>query len=204
MADAYFVYVIAAMSITFGFIALLRQKTYIIEDPEKPGDSRTEIELPFMSKVLKLKTNYPSLLFVLVGFVLTWTAAAKVPESGPCEPSPPKKWKISGTLTHSGGDAINWEQGTLAVHPTDIVINGPNEFGRFEIWVDIDSDKTFEKGIESITYTNGPFSKAIIPADEMKKFEAEDPGTLIQSATDTERKYKPVTLDSFPEETRVQ
>lgn len=203
MADSYFVYVIAAMSITFGFIALLRQRTYIIQDPENPEDSKTEIEVPFLNKLVRLKTNYPSLVFVLVGFILTWMAASRATESSPCRPAPKKTWQISGTLKQSGDDSIRWQQGTLAIHPVDVELS-VNESGRFEIRAWIEEGKTFEEVVELIDYTNGNFSKTIIPGEEMDKFESGDPDSLVQSATDTTRTYKPILIDSWPDEARLQ
>ena len=58
-------YAIAALSIILGFIALIKQKVYLDKDTKK----QTELEIPILGK---LKTNYPSLVFVFLGFFLVY------------------------------------------------------------------------------------------------------------------------------------
>lgn len=59
--DALIVYGISILSIVLGFIALLAQKTYINPETNEPS----EVEIPFIGKI---KTNYPAVIFVFLGF----------------------------------------------------------------------------------------------------------------------------------------
>ena len=69
-------YFLAAILIILGFIALLRQKTYIDSKTKQP----TEIEI---TKLGKFKSNYPALAFVVLGFVLAFFVGS-IPSTSIC------------------------------------------------------------------------------------------------------------------------
>ena len=60
MTESTIIYLLAGLCFVLGFVALLKQKTYIDSQTNQP----TEIELPFVGK---LTTNYPALGFVFIG-----------------------------------------------------------------------------------------------------------------------------------------
>ena len=61
---------LASISILLGFIALLKQKTYLDSKTNQP----TDVEVPLVGR---LKTNYPALVFVFLGFCLAFYVVHK-------------------------------------------------------------------------------------------------------------------------------
>ena len=76
MQGIYISYAISGMSIVLGFIALLTQRIYVDTNTQKT----IQMEIPILGK---MKTNYPALAFVFLGFVLALVAVNKTPEQIP-------------------------------------------------------------------------------------------------------------------------
>ena len=72
MTESTIIYLLAGLCFVLGFVALLKQKTYIDSQTNQP----TEIELPFVGK---LKSNFPALVFVVVGAFLAYSGWSKPP-----------------------------------------------------------------------------------------------------------------------------
>ena len=103
-----FRYAIATLLIILGFIALIVQKVYI--NPENPQVS--EIHLPLLGK---LKTNYPSVVFVFIAAALILIPPNKIQGSD----EKLNEWNIAGKLTSSIDD-INWKETEFIIHPSDV------------------------------------------------------------------------------------
>jgi hypothetical protein len=179
-------YILAALCFVLGVIALMKQKTYIDKETNQP----TEVEIPIIGK---LKTNYPALVFVVIGGVL---AAIPWWKSSPVQVDLGKEeWVLSGTLRSPPGKSVQWESGVLTVLPKgfDCI---PNPSGTFEIVGRIQKDKNIEDAVTAINYTNGKFSCNIFIADEYRKFK-EGKASLIEEAGNKYRKYKPVVLNAY-------
>ena len=78
------------LSVALGFVALLAQRTYLDKETQKP----VEIEIPVFGK---MKSNYPALLFVFLGFALAFYAFDK------SYPPPKVEWVVTGALKAQDG-----------------------------------------------------------------------------------------------------
>ena len=91
------VYGISVLSIILGFVALLTQKVYIDRERNMP----TQVEVPLFGK---LKTNYPALIFVFLGFLMAYVAFDRSREL------PKRDWLITGSFV-SDDSSINLADG---------------------------------------------------------------------------------------------
>ena len=91
-------YIISISSIILGFVALILQKTYLDPETQKP----TEVEVPVIGK---LKTNYPALVFVFLGFAGAFYSfqRSQVKEK--------VQWTIQGSLVDSAHRIKDWSNG---------------------------------------------------------------------------------------------
>lgn len=170
------IYGISTLTIILGFIALLTQKIYIDRNTQQP----TEIEIPTVGR---MKTNFPALVFVVLGFFLAFYT---IPKSFPPQKN---EWVVTGSFV--SGEDINWQDGTLTVFPADFKCAvDPN--GRFEIKAKIEEGKTFEDIIQFIDYSHPRGSMQIYPK---KEYDAKE--TLIKHETKNSREYKPINVQVY-------
>lgn len=174
---------IAGLMIMLGFVALVTQKIYMDAATQQP----IEISVPLVGK---MKTNYPALVFVLLGVYLV------------IHIYPPQKtqWTILGEL-RSGHQIIDWQKGTLTLVPTN-VRPGIAKTGHFSIQVDIEEDKIFEESFQVLDYSHPDFgSKLIYLKKEHEKYQDEKTreSSLIEAETENTRKYKAISLTWFPQ-----
>jgi hypothetical protein len=179
----YILYGISVLSILLGFVALLKQKTYINETTK----TVTEVELPLVGK---LKTNYPSLVFLALGiflavFVFNRSYNAK------------KTWEITGTFIDTTGTITDWSQGELNIQPSAIKTKDIDSFGNYRICLELNDGQEIEDIVELITYTHQKLSYNFQPAEEKKKSRKNDNSSLLSISTTSMRKYKPATLSYF-------
>lgn len=178
---------IATLSVVLGFAALLSQRIYIDPKTNKP----TEIKIPIIGR---MKTNYPSLIFVLLGFALIFYIVQQVQQVELDQVT--KKWIIKGRFITDKDADITWKEGNLTVHPCGIVKNfvSGQSPGVFQIDVDIKKGGSFEDEIEYFEYS-GPnwASETIYPKDQLEKHE-NDSGYL-KTIGDTSRHYEPIPLE---------
>lgn len=170
---------LSALSLVFGFIALLAQKTYI----DTNSQQQTEIEVPILGK---MKTNFPALVFVFLGIGLPLVALHYLK---------PVTWTISGKFTYNGGEDIAWQDGTLAVSPASFKAKVEPD-GRFTIEADIEEGKTFEEAVKIIDYSHPRGSIQIIPKKELRNYETKQ-NTSLDYADGTTRIYKPIPLENY-------
>lgn len=179
----YILYGISLLSILLGFVALLRQKTYINEATKEV----TEVELPFVGK---LKTNYPSLLFLALGIFLAVFVFNKSYNAK-------KVWEISGTFIDTTKTITNWSEGELNIQPSAIKTKSIDSFGNYHICLELNDGQEIEDVVELITYSNQKLSFNFQPSEEKKKNQMKDNSSLLVISTPSTRKYKPATLTYF-------
>lgn len=181
----YILYGISLVCIVLGFTALLKQKTYIDSETKEP----TEVELPILGK---MKTNYPSLIFLAMGIFLAAFVFNK-------SYSPTKRmndWVITGRLVDTTHSIDNFSFGELKIIPKDVEDKiSPN--GTFEIRMQLEEGHEFEDEVENITYTNKNFSVYLQPSEEKKKKDKNDNSSMLDRYTKRTRTYKPVILTNF-------
>ena len=110
-----FLYIISGISILLGFIALLKQKTYLDARTSQP----TSIEV---SKLGKMKSNYPALVFVFLGFALA--VIATMNRDKKIGPNANKvTWTIKGSFKNPKiiDSNTNWDLFSVELKETDIV-----------------------------------------------------------------------------------
>lgn len=186
MTNIFFVFSVAALSIILGFIALLTQKIYIDPDTKQPT---TEIEIPFLGK---LRTNIPALVFVFLGIFL---AAFSFNKAFPVKTV---DWNLIGQFRNVGDQQIDWTEGTLSLIPKSITPEVSSQ-GKFLIDVKVDEGKTIEDAFECIMYSHAIGSAEIFLKKEYEALINKEE-TLIETASDNSRKYKPVSIEPYDKE----
>jgi hypothetical protein len=176
---------LAGLLIILGFVALLKQKTYLDSATLQP----VEIELPVVGKV---KANYPAIIFVLLGFVLAYVAFEKS--------FPPRKveWRLDGSLTNTNptNGKVTWSSGTLALVPAEIQIKMYNQ-GAFEVTAMIEEGKTIEDVYETLDFSHPAGSAHIDLRQELINQRRGKP-SLISGLTDHTRTFKPLAIEVYP------
>jgi hypothetical protein len=173
---------IGTLLILLGFVALLTQKRYI--DPRTNAPS--EIEVPFFGK---LKSNYPAVIFVFLGCVLVFLGIRQYKEVRTVE------WLIDGSII-SNTPGINWQDGQLAIFPSNVDMNLDPQTGKFSIKLDIEEGKNFEQEVERIHYSHPRGSIVILPQTEFDLKQSGNESKLL-TATRTSRSYR-VSLETMP------
>lgn len=183
MATLYLAYAVSLIAILLGFLALLKQKTYIDAATNQP----TEIELPLLGK---MKSNYPALAFLFLGIGLAIAAFEKS--------YPPRKvqWTIQGAFLDPIGGSRDFRAGTLVVRPADVDVEVSN-LGKFRITASIDEGRRFDEAFDLIDYSDSTGSAQIFPKDEYTKYVRRDSTTLIQASAQMTLQFKPKPLATF-------
>jgi hypothetical protein len=171
---------LSALLIILGFVALLKQKTYLDSATLQP----VQVEVPVFGKV---KTNYPAVLFIVFGSVLAGVIFERA--------FPPRKveWRLQGTLAHPQNARIIWSVGTLTLMPSEITPS-VNDQGRFEVTAFVEEGKSIEDIYETLDFTHPAGSVHIELKDELKKKLRGEP-SLISSTTEHTRTFKPLTIE---------
>jgi hypothetical protein len=176
---------LAGLLIILGFVALLKQKTYLDSATLQP----VEIELPVVGKV---KTNYPAVIFVLLGFVLAYVAFEKS--------FPPRKveWRLDGLLTNTNptNGTLKWSEGTLTLMPSELDPHIFNQ-GAFKVTALIEEGKTIEDVYEVLDFSHPKGSVHIDLRQELKNH-LQGKTNLISDLTDHTRTFKPLEIEPFP------
>lgn len=173
---------LSALLIILGFVALLKQKTYLDVNTQQP----VQVDIPILGKV---KTNYPALIFVLLGFALAWTVFEKS--------FPPRKetWKLTGTLKSPSGHKIDWEDGTLTLTPSAL---DPTIFnsGGFQLNALVDEGKSIDDVYETLDFSLPSGSVQINLKKEITAFKAGQ-SSLIDGLTKHTVNFKPVEIQLY-------
>ena len=175
-------YILSFFVISLGGISLFIQKIYKLD--EKGGE--TVIELPFVGK---LTTNYPALGFVFIGAAMAIFTFSRTNVAGA------EKWFVTGQFTPPRSKDVAWKSGVVSVDPKafDTKILGD---GTFTIEGDLKGGETFEDAVRQITYQNEHFLGRILVQEAYDDYKKNLPTSILRSATDTGRSYKPVEVIS--------
>lgn len=178
---------IAITSIILGFIALLKQKTYLDAETSQPVD----IEVPIIGR---MKTNYPALAFVFLGFCLAFYVVHQTfsKDEKTALNQNDVGWKITGHLVDPKAKITDWQTGELRIFPDDSPpVIDPN--GKFEISITLPSGKSFEEKIGHIEYIH---NKGYVHIYPKKEYDAYKNGTdsKLESTGPQLRAYKPVCM----------
>ena len=178
----YFALGISVLSIVLGFIALLTQKIYI----DSRTNTLTEVEIPLFGK---MKTNFPALIFVFLGFALIFFVVEKFNIQK-------EDWLITGSLQTVEGREIDWGKGVLELFPCDIKESEIGKNGNFRILASIEKGKTFEDIIERVHFDHpGGASFVLFPRKEYERHSVRSLLSLLKEYTDTTRLYKPLPVE---------
>ena len=176
-------YIISISSIILGFVALILQKTYLDPETQKP----TEVEVPVIGK---LKTNYPALVFVFLGFAGAFYSfqRSQVKEK--------VQWTIQGSLVDSAHRIKDWSDGEFKVIPTNTETAIDNSTGKYKITISIDKGRRFEDEIKCIMYSNKDGNAQLYPDTEYKNWRSKKP-SLLSNDVEFTRFYKPLLVSNF-------
>jgi len=178
----YLTFCLAALALVLGFIALLKQRTYLDAKTQKP----VQIEIPLFGKNMKMKTNYPALAFLLFGFLLV----IYLLQIG----LPPVKteldWYVEGSFSD---EKINdWDRaGTLTLFPPQYVLyqgKPVDRNGHFKLIIKIDKDTPFETAVKTITYYHRDGFVEIVPTQEYSAYEKNEESCKLEKPTPNTRK----------------
>jgi hypothetical protein len=172
---------LAILSILLGFIALLTQRIYLDVNTQKPVD----IDIPLLGK---MKTNYPALVFVFLGFFLAFYVLEKQ--------LPPKEkkevdWDIVGTFTDP--EINDWHSGGELRLVPEIIMKNVDPNGRFRISIPIVEGTSFEDKIEKIHYEHRDGQVIIYPRKEYSA-KVKNETCNLEEATSHVRTYRPIPL----------
>ena len=154
--QVYIILSIALLSIVLGFIALLKQKTYI----DSKTKQLTKIELPFFGKTSMI-TNFPALIFVLLGFMAIYIVLLKPPV-----PTGFQQLEIQGRFVKPPGDTtkMKWDQGSITTIPKLGMRVERN--GTFDVILNVEEGTKVGEACERIIYTHEHGSATIIPGKD--------------------------------------
>jgi len=164
---------ISTLLIILGFIALLKQKTYIDSKTQMP----TKIKLPFFGEMV---TNFPALIFIFCAFIVLYTTIQKSQLRGKTD------WTIEGFIANPEDTTIDWRKSELRIKPTSVIADEIDSNGYFFIEVSIDNGKLLEDEIEWIKYSNPYGTMNLYP----QKAANGDSVSKLEEKTPTSRKYK--------------
>lgn len=185
MISAYILFGVAVVLVVLGFVALLKQKTYLDAATQKPVD----IEVPLLGK---LKANYPSLAFVFLGTVLAGVAFEKS--------FPPRKveWALTGSLKHPGRKHVNWAQGyDLTLIPSTVIVKERmGDQGEFELVALIDEGKSIEQAFELLVFTH-PEGSVRVPLKAEYDAYRHKGNSLITAATAHTRHFGKIPIETY-------
>lgn len=184
--SVYILYGISLIAIVLGFIALLKQKTYIDTNTNKV----TEVSLPFLGK---FKSNYPSLFFLVIGGSLAFFVFDRSYYNSTDNTT---EWNISGRLVDTSNSIENFSFGELKVIPRRIESKVSPE-GKFEIVMQIKDGVKFEDEVECIDYTYRGLSVNLLTAAEKEKKEKKDNTSLLKVLGNRTRVYGKIIVNKI-------
>ena len=153
---------------------------------------QTEFEVSGIDRaVVKMKTNYPSLIFVALAAVLAVLAYFADASKG--------TWSITGTFEPPAGqtERIDWRNGVLSVFPADVMRSEVGETGTFELLIAIPKGKQFEDQIKRVQYTSFDrnYTATFSPGTELDDYDQSGPdGSALKMKDDTIRVYERVPV----------
>jgi hypothetical protein len=178
---------LSGISVLLGFIALLTQKKYIDKASDKVT---TEVDVPGFGK---MKTNFPALVFVFLGFGLAVYVlhSAQTLDQG----SEDVDWLITGQFKSTDTNRV-WLTQNLGLQQSPIIPYISAESGQFQLTVPIPRGLKFEDKYNYITYSDGKWSASISTAAALSSFN-QGATTNLSEMKDGLRHYAPVFLEDM-------
>jgi hypothetical protein len=134
---------LAALALVLGFVALLRQKSYL--DPETKAP--LEVEVPLFGR---MKANFPALLFVFFAGVFAFMASENFEQPGI------KRWIVRGGVFTTGNIHIprqKWKNLVIRVEPSQYSeFIKKEKYGRFRLNFPLIEGTHLEKAISWIVF----------------------------------------------------
>ena len=189
---AYSLLAISALVFILGFVALLRQKTYL----DSSTNLKTEIEVPFFGR---MATNFPALVFAFIGAALAFVTASRSSVTPDV-----KVWSVRGpAVQFADGTEINqadWDAHfKVHISPKSDAWNVQTPKGRFTLMLPLIDGNTFEKAVQEVIleYDGEPYlTCSLVPEQEYKAWD--NPQTransIISNASDGVRQFKTIKL----------
>jgi hypothetical protein len=178
-------FILSIISIILGFIALLKQKTYLDAQTSQPID----IEVPIVGR---MKANYPALVFVFLGFCLAFYVVHQTLSQTKTDHEKEVAWKITGHLMDPRAQITDWQTGKICFFP-DAITASVDKSGRLDISIDLPPGKSFEDQIEHLEYVHTKGSVTILPRKEYKAF-MDGRESKLENIMPHARIYKPVAI----------
>lgn len=175
---------LSVISVLLGFIALLTQKKYIDKASNR---LLTEVEVKGFGR---MKTNYPALVFVFLGFSLAFYVlfSARTWEQS----SENVDWLITGQFKSNDTNRV-WSPQNLALEQSPITTLVTPENGQFQLTVPIPLGLKFEDKYHYITYNDGKWSAQISTEAALSDWEHGGRTNLTEKGNQL-RSYAPVSL----------
>jgi hypothetical protein len=184
---------IAVLALCLGFVALLRQHTYL--DPKT--NAPIEIELPLLGR---MKANYPALIFPFIAAFFGYLGFIS-------REMPRTQWSVAGSVGYADGTLLNiadWKDLQIKVIPDryNSTVNKDNA-GRFAIDPALLDGFNFEDEITSVTFSlnKSPeyLSCQFSPKQEFDNWNdlSKREKSLIKDATQNSRMLKGVKLNKY-------
>jgi hypothetical protein len=142
--------ILAALALGLGFIALLKQKTYI----DTATGAATTIDVPLVGK---MQTNFPALVFVFVGLAFGFLAI-KMANDAYRAVAP---ITVEGQLKTQKNEVTDWAPTEINVQPSYHQAVSPT--GHYTIVVNIPKWESFDDWLEAISFQLGALSGRISP-----------------------------------------
>jgi hypothetical protein len=176
--------VLAALLVVLGFIALLKQKTYL-----DANTGQTTVEVPFAGK---MTTNVPALAFVFLGFALAIYDGKKA-----SAPGNPATWTLKGSFAVPQHSNFTWNSGWVELVPTKTHVKLSNN-GAFEVTTELEEGTFIADAVDALDYTHDLASSQINLQQEIQNYDART-NSLIQSLDRNTRTiiFNPVSLTFF-------
>jgi hypothetical protein len=160
-------------------------------------ERHTEVELGTINRtLLKLRTHYPSLLFLIVGTGLAFLAFIRVTDT--------TDWLVKGqfVLPQSNGSGLSpdWKAGILTIFPTDVRRVTVRPSGSFLIEASIPSNETFESKFKYFSFVTPDerYHVEVFPKQELERFGAGNEMSLLKQADNGLRIYGDVQVSELP------
>ena len=184
-------FIFSITCVVLGFVALLKQKVYIDSSTNQP----TEVSLPIIGK---LKTNYPALLFVLVGFVAMYRGFGETPGEPDTE-----DYLVTGRLEVDPARVAPEDRERLKHidFSTMMILPFPNDFsnsrieknGSFSFMIKVPKASQFEERVQRLILSGPSDLIGSIDPGEARN----NPDMLKKSAPNL-REYRFLVVPAFP------
>jgi hypothetical protein len=183
---------VSVLALFLGFLALLRQKTYLDAKTNAP----IEIELPIFGK---MKANYPAVIFLFIAGLFGYLGYS-------ARDLPRAQWSVVGSVGYANGTPLvdaDWQKLQIKIVPDryNYTVN-KDSAGHFTIAPDLPDGINFEQEITSVIFSlsKDPYlSCRFSPKQELDNWN--DPSkhgqSLITVVAQRSRVLKGVKLEKY-------